>query len=46
MPGLCRRRDAVREGTDWTKSQNYGGGGVVKKGGGGKVKKQKRKSSY
>ena len=36
MPGLTRRRNAIREGIDWSKSDSYvlsyKKGGVVKKG--------------
>jgi len=47
MPGLCRRRDALRRGDDWTKSKKSyrGGGHVVDEhayGGGGRVKEPKR----
>ena len=34
MPGLTNRRNAIREGTDWTKSETKGYG---------KVKKSKKK---
>jgi len=36
MPGLTRRRNSIREGIDWSKSDSYvlsyNKGGVVKKG--------------
>ena len=32
MPGLTRRRNAIREGIDWSQSDSYKKGGVVKKG--------------
>ena len=36
MPGLTRKRNAIREGIDWSKSDSYvlsyEKGGVVKKG--------------
>ena len=38
MPGLTNRRNAIREGYDWSKSDSYEKGGVVKK---GKKKKSK-----
>mgnify|MGYP003678929268 CR=1 FL=1 len=44
MPGMRNRREAIRNGQDWTKSKSgYMGGGEVlgyKKG--GKVKKSKK----
>ena len=42
MPGLTRRRNAIREGYDWSKSDSYKKGGVVKKG----KKKPKAPSGY
>ena len=32
MPGLTKRRNGIREGIDWSKSDSYNKGGVVKKG--------------
>jgi lysozyme family protein len=43
MPGLTNRRNAIREGYDWSKSDSYEKGGVVKK---GKKKKSKTYGGY